>query len=232
MDSLIVFAKEPLSGAVKTRLTPPLPPDEAAILYTAFVRDTCATIAAAAEPGDRRVLAAAGEIGPVLRRIAEEHGFETASQEGADLGARMAHALGVELARGAGTVVLVGSDSPTLPLAEVRAARRQLAASSPLAVLGPARDGGYWLVGASGRVPDIFAKIPWSTPDVLPATIERARERGVELALLEAWYDVDDAADLRFLEAELERSDDLAPRTRAAIADLRSRDSGFFRGGT
>lgn len=232
MDSLIVFAKEPLSGEVKTRLTPPLPATEAAILYTAFVEDACATIAAASKSGDRRVLASPGGPGPVLARIAKEHGFETAAQEGADLGARIAHALGAELSRGANAVVLVGSDSPAMAVADVRDALRLVGEKTPRAVLGPARDGGYWLVGASGRVPDLFAGIPWSTPEVLPATLERARLRGVEIVLVRHGYDVDDAADLRFLEAELERNRDLAPRTRAAIANLRTRDSGFFRGGT
>lgn len=232
MNSLIVFAKEPRAGEVKTRLTPALSADEAALLYTAFVEDTCAVIAAASGEGDRRVLAAPGGPGPVLARIATEHGFETAAQEGADLGARMAHAIGSELARGAHAVVLVGSDSPAMAVTDVRDAARLAGEKAPRAVLGPVRDGGYWLVGASGRVPDLFAGIPWSTPDVLPATLERARLRGVEMVLVRHGYDVDDAADLRFLEAELERNRDLAPRTRAAIADLRTRGGGFFRGGT
>ena len=232
MYSLVVFAKEPVAGEVKTRLTPPLTSAEAAILYTAFVEDTCATIAAASEPGDRRVLAAPGGTGSVLARIAKEYGFETAAQEGADLGARMAHALGVELARGAHAAVVVGTDSPAMPAVDVRDALRLAGEKAPRAVLGPARDGGYWLIGASGRMPDLFAGIPWSTPDVLPATLERAKLRGVEVVLARHGYDVDDAADLRFLEAELERNPSLSPRTRAAIAVLRSLDSGFFRGGT
>ena len=232
MDAWIVFAKEPESGRVKTRLSPAVAPEDAARLYTAFVEDVCAKVGAAAASGDRRVLAAPGGAGPVLERIAREQGFETAAQEGPDLGARMAHALGGELARGARAVLLLGSDSPTLPVAALAEARARLAEpGAARAVLGPAGDGGYWLVGAAGGVPDLFDGIPWSTRDVLAATLERARVRGVELSLLGFWHDVDDVADLRLLAAWIDFAGAAAaPRTGAALAALRSRNPAIFRG--
>jgi len=232
VNSLIVFAKEPIAGTVKTRLTPALAAEDAVLLYTAFVEDTCATIASLAsrKKGDRCVLAAPGGAGPGLSAIAKRLGFETAAQEGPDLGARMAHAIGAEIARGAKTVLLVGSDSPTLPRRSLRLARTRLR-SAPAAVLGPSTDGGYWMVGASGEVPDLFTDIPWSTREVLPATLARARTRNVTLSLVQFWYDVDEAWDVRFLESHIAqlgvRS---APRTAAALAALRSRNAGFFAG--
>lgn len=233
MVSLVVFAKEPLPGTVKTRLAPPLDPRDAAALYTAFVEDVCATLSAAALPGDRRVLAAPGGAGAVLRGVAERHGFATAAQVGADLGARMAHAIGAELSRGAASVLLVGSDSPTLPAAALAEARRLLAPGGPAqAVLGPAADGGYWLAGARGSVPDLFDGIPWSTRDVLAATLSRARSRGIALELLPFWYDVDDAPALRLLAAHLASGKaGPAPRTVEALASLRERCPAIFRAG-
>ncbi len=218
MDAYVVFAKEPKPGEVKTRLTPPLTPEQAAAVYEGFVDDVCATVAHASAKTDRRVLAAPGGAGPKLAAVAKRHGFETAAQEGADLGARMKHALAAELARGAKSVVLVGSDSPTLPAKEVANAAK-LAASAG-AVIGPAGDGGYWLVACAGKVPDLFDGIPWSTRDVLAATLTRAKATKTRLALLPFWYDVDTVEDLRLLAAHAAHLD-AAPRTREAIATLR-----------
>lgn len=228
----IVFAKEPTPGEVKTRLTPPLTGEQAATLYTAFVEDTCETVAAAAREGERRVLAAASEPGLGLRRIAKEHELALVTQSGDNLGTRMARAISVELDLGATSVILVGSDSPTMPREALEDAARLLAEKSPRVVLGPARDGGYWLIGASGRVPDLFAGIPWSTGGVLTATLERARERDVELALVRQWYDVDDADGLRHLDAQLSQTPPgLSPRTRAAVAACKAAAPQVFRGG-
>lgn len=213
-----MFAKEPVAGAVKTRLTPPLKAEDAAALYESFVDDVCATVAHAGGKNDRRVLAAPGGAGPKLAAIAKRHVFETAAQEGPDLGARMKHALAAELARGAQSVVLVGSDSPTLPAKEVASAAKLALAND--AVIGPAGDGGYWLIACSKKAPDLFEGIPWSTRDVLSATLTRATATKTKLALLPFWYDVDTIEDLRLLAAHAAFLD-AAPRTREALARLR-----------
>lgn len=237
MNAFIVFAKEPKPGQVKTRLTPPLAAEQAVTLYTAFVEDVMATLAEVASPeaGDRLVLAAPGGPGPVLSALAGRHGFETAVQEGADLGARMKHAIGAELGRGAKKVLLVGSDSPTLPAQYVEDALvllSDMGGETPDAVLGPAGDGGYWLIAARERVPDLFEGVPWSTRDVLAASLARARNTKTALALLPFWYDVDDVFDLRMLAAHLDALETgglaPAPRTAAAIAALRASNPGFF----
>lgn len=232
MDSFIVFAKEPAPGKVKTRLTPPLEPVEAVALYTAFVQDVCGTIAAVAQEGDRKVLAAPGGAGTELASIAREHGFETVEQVGADLGARMAKAIGDELGRNSRAVVLVGSDSPTMPSESVREAVRRLHSTTHGAVIGPAGDGGYWLVGAAGEVPDLFQDVAWSTRDVLSQTLARAKAAGIDLALLPFWYDVDEIADVKLLDAHIAwgsgQGRSWAPRTAAVLARLKAARGGIF----
>jgi rSAM/selenodomain-associated transferase 1 len=240
MDSFIVFAKEPVPGRVKTRLTPPFTAEEAALLYTAFVEDVAATIASVAVPGDRKVLAAPGGASPVLGRIAAEHGFETAEQVGADLGERMKAAIAGELTRGAEAAILVGSDSPTLPSEAIREGLRRLhvtprgARSPGSAILGPAGDGGYWLVGATGTVPDLFDGIAWSTRDVLATTLDCAAKSHTDLALLPFWYDVDDAAGVRLLDSHIEwfrgHGRTPAPKTAAALKALKAAHGGKLPG--
>ena len=230
-QTFLVFAKEPEPGRVKTRLCPPLTPDEAAELYTAFVEDTCALVRKHALRDDRVVLYAPGGAGPVLSRIAAEHGLETASQDGADLGARMANAMGAELARGAKSVLLLGTDSPQVRPAHLRLVQEQLGMGQEV-VIGPALDGGYWCVGAFGRVPDLFEGIPWSTREVLAATLERGAANGTRISLGAWYYDVDDAATLRLLAAQVAAGHPIPPRSAAAIAALRAARPEIFRGDT
>ena len=123
-------------------------------------------------------------------------------QIGADLGERMAGALTELLAEGRDAAVLVGSDHPTLPGSRIREAFDALDEAD--LVIGPSQDGGYYLVGLTEPLEGFFDGIPWSTERVLARTIERVRERGVRLALLAPWYDVDEPRDLRFLRAHLE----------------------------
>ncbi|HVO30043.1 MAG TPA: TIGR04282 family arsenosugar biosynthesis glycosyltransferase [bacterium] len=227
--SFLVFAKEPAPGAVKTRLSPPLAPVDAASLYAAFLEDVCATVAHASGKSDRRVLLAPDGPGPILTAIAKRYGFETAAQEGEDLGARMRHALAREIAGGTGGAVLVGSDSPTLTAESLRDAATRLCEEPRSLVLGPAADGGYWLIGCAREVPDVFSGVEWSTRQVFAQTLSRARKLKLPVSLLPLFYDVDDAADLAFLDAHLSAlppSD--APRTRAALAALKARLPGIF----
>lgn len=236
-DALVVFAKEPVPGRVKTRLCPPLTHEEAAEVYTAFVEDTCALARRQAFRGDRLVLYAP-EGGPILSRIAAEHGMETATQEGEDLGARMAAAISAELARGAKSVLLFGTDAPHVRPAHVRLLQECLGLGQPV-VIGPALDGGYWCIGAHGRVPDLFDGIPWSTRDVLAATLERAAANGIPVTLGSFAYDVDEFPQLRLLAAHLDNLRTApdpawatAPRSHAAIAALRAARPEIFRGDT
>ena len=144
-----------------------------------------------------------------LQQLAGEHGFTLCAQHGAELGARMDAAITAELGQGASSVVLIGTDSPTLPTAYLQRAAAWLGGDAEV-VLGPAADGGYYLIGARRPIPELFATgISWGTAQVLPATLLRLqslRDRGVRVALLPFFYDVDTPQDLRLLLAHLRLS--------------------------
>lgn len=220
---VVVFAKQPAPGRVKTRLAGALGAEGAAALYAAFVWDLCGRLAA---EGAFRVTVAAdpGPDNPFFAELSAKLGLAVRPQGEGDLGARMAGALRRHLEDGADFVLLIGTDLPTLPVAHLHAARRSL--DGPARVLfGPTTDGGYYLVGASraalpawARIEErLFRHIPWGTDDVLHRTLARAAD--LPVALGPAWYDVDEAADLPPLLRHLRAgaAPDL-PRTRATLA--------------
>ncbi len=246
--ALVVFARAPVVGQVKTRLFsvsgsaagaggPVLSAGEAADLYRAFVADVCAR-GERSGIGRRRLYVApspADVSGPeadrFLKAVADRHGFEVRTQVGGDLGARMDHAIQAELAQGAAGVILVGSDSPTVPTAYFQGAATALLPGPPGAgadvVLGPATDGGYWLVGARRPCPDLFVPgIGWGTGTVLVATLERlaaARAEGRGVCLMPFFYDVDTPEDLRLLVAHLRLGGEAAaeaPETLRALLHI------------
>jgi rSAM/selenodomain-associated transferase 1 len=192
-SALGLFAKWPRPGAVKTRL-PGRTPDWGARVALAFLRDTIDRLSAMPV---RRVLAfAPAEAGADFARLAAER-FELVPQQAGDLGQRMAGFIAQQIEGGASAVVLVGADSPTLPLDYVEHAFRALEQAD--LVLGPACDGGYYLVGCGRRVPPIFDAIPWSTPRVLAETIACLDDPDWRLVLLPPWYDVDTPDDWALL---------------------------------
>jgi rSAM/selenodomain-associated transferase 1 len=211
--TIVVFARAAERGRVKTRLARTLGDDTALALHRAFVEDACALTAGVAE---RRYLAVAGALDePSLGKIARAHGLELVAQEGADLGSRMAHAIATHAQRG--PVCIIGADSPSLPRAYLEEAFVRLAQDE--LVLGPATDGGYWLVGARRPAPELFGDIAWGTPSVLPETLRRLA--GARAALLPFFYDVDDEQDLALLRAHLGvLPASVAPATRQMLAIL------------
>jgi uncharacterized protein len=216
--AVVVFARAPVAGRVKSRLAAAIGADAAAALYAAFLDDTCALVSAAAGEGApsgwRLVLAVDGDVGhPAVCALAARDGFERVAQGDGDLGAR----LDAAIARyaGGGAVVIVGSDAPTLPRARLGDAFAALADAD--VVLGPAADGGYYLIGARRAVPEIFRDMPWGTARVLAET--RARLPGC--AVLAPHYDIDERADLARLAGELRTlAPDVAPATRRALATV------------
>lgn len=127
--------------------------------------------------------------------------FRLLAQSGGDLGARLLQATVELLDAGHVGVILVNSDSPTLPLATLRAAV-DVVLEGDSVTLGPALDGGYTLIGLSRPHPRLFEDIPWSSPQVYRLTLDRAREIGLPVMAVAGWYDVDDAASLALLEGE------------------------------
>ncbi|HEV7931813.1 MAG TPA: TIGR04282 family arsenosugar biosynthesis glycosyltransferase [Actinomadura sp.] len=194
MTTLLVIAKEPLPGRVKTRLTPPYTPAQAAALAESALADTLSTVAGT--PAKRRVLALAGKPGPWLPR-----GFEVIPQRGDGLDERLAYAF----ADAGGPSVLIGMDTPQVTRRTLTRAARSLDDSD--AVFGPAADGGFWLLGLRDPDPRLLLGVPMSRPDT--GARQLARLRGLRVATVETLIDVDTAADAVRVAAQ-------APGTRFA----------------
>jgi rSAM/selenodomain-associated transferase 1 len=181
-----LFAKRPDPGRVKTRLAARASPEWAARVADAFLRDTVARLGGI---GDRRVLAfAPDDAHPFFAGLVGDR-FALRPQAEGDLGRRLSTFIAGELEAGAGAVVVVGTDSPTLPPALVEQAFRELGRAD--VVLGPATDGGYYLLGSAGRLPPLFDGVAWGGGRVLADTVARLADPGWRLAVLPPWYDVD-----------------------------------------
>jgi uncharacterized protein len=234
--ALAVMAKAPRTGEVKTRLVPPLKHGEAAALNICFLCDVTAVIAELCVPGQADGFAAympAGAEASFDDLLPAR--FRLLPQRGANLGERLFHAAEDFFAAGYEAMCLINSDSPTLPPAVLQDAVEALRAPGDRIVLGPADDGGYYLIGLKHAHQRLFQDIAWSTPTVLASTLDRAREIGLECRLLPSWYDVDDAASLRHLcqelfPAQLSSADETrgyaAPRTREFLQELIKADGG------
>jgi uncharacterized protein len=219
-----LFCKTPTAGQSKTRLSPPLRPEECAALSACFIRDLSATIDELARDGVATGYAVYAPSGtePALRALLPTS-FRLLPQCDGELGVRLAAAMRELLGRHTG-VILVGADSPTLPASILRAAVDATGRGG--VVLSPALDGGYTLIGLSRMHERLFEDIPWSTSEVHRRTVERAAEIGVPVTSVPGWYDVDDAASFAMLRAELAgdalpfalAAGALAPATRSYLA--------------
>jgi rSAM/selenodomain-associated transferase 1 len=192
--ALIIFAKKPVPGTVKTRLVPPLTPENAAGLYACMLQDTLAMVATLS--GVTPFLFFQDDPGAAGYFAAVSPDIVALPQQGDCLGERMRLAFREIFQRGFHEVVIIGSDSPDLPADYVRDAFALLGREPVDLVFGPSTDGGYYLL-ATRRVQDeLFRDIPWSTGAVLETSIARARSAGLEVVMLPVWYDLDTPADL------------------------------------
>jgi rSAM/selenodomain-associated transferase 1 len=208
--ALVIMAKAPISGAVKSRLVPPLTEDEAAGLNRCFIRDICASIeAAAATVADASGARVAGMVAymPVGMEAAFDGllpaSFELIAQRGDGLTERLINVADDLLGAGYESVALMNSDSPTIPASILANAVGNLAQSGDRIAIVGADDGGYCLIGLKRPHWRIFEDIAWSTAVVFAQTLERVGELGLQAAPMPSWYDVDDAASLRRLVGEL-----------------------------
>lgn len=203
--ALGVMAKAPVPGKIKTRLAPPLTSVEAAGLGACFLRDTLKIIERAIDASQSAngfIVYAPADASAWFADLLPD-GFQTLAQRGASLGERLFNATCDLLSRGLESVCLINSDSPTLPCEYLCEAAARLSRAGDRVVLGQADDGGYYLIGLKQAHARLFEEITWSTSQVLAETIERAAEINLDVELLPAWYDVDDAASLKKLCAEL-----------------------------
>ncbi len=192
--ALLVFVRAPRRGEVKTRLAAGIGADAALAVYRRLAEHTLATAAPLAREGVLlRVHHAPADAGPEVRAWLGSAPAYLPQAQG-DLGARMEAAFGSAFREGAERAVIVGSDLPALSTGLLRRAFAVLDGSD--AVVGPARDGGYYLLGLRRPIEGLFSGIRWSTPEVLGATLGRLRAAGAEPVLLEELADVDTVEDL------------------------------------
>ena len=209
-NALFVMAKDPRAGQVKTRLCPPLTPDTAARLYRCFLDDVLDLVADL--PGIDPVVAyTPADAHAELFRLAAGR-FLLIAQHGADLGERLENTFRALFERGYDRVAAVSTDSPDLPRKYLEEAFDRL--QQVPVVLGPCPDGGYYLIGLSRLVPELFRAMPWSTDQVCPETVRRVQALRLAHSSLSEWDDVDTAEDLDRLVRTLRApANQRAPRT-------------------
>ncbi|MDQ6624578.1 MAG: TIGR04282 family arsenosugar biosynthesis glycosyltransferase, partial [Verrucomicrobiota bacterium] len=202
--ALAVMTKVPRAGRVKTRLSPPLTPEEAAALNVCFLRDTTVAIELTVAGGTARGVGVYTPVGEesVYADILP-HNFELVPQRGNLFGERLILAAEDLFNVGFESLCLIDSDSPTVPQHAYARAAQLLHGPGDRIVFGPSDDGGYYLIGMKKLHRRLFEGIDWSTERVAEQTIARAQEIGVKVELLPTWYDVDDRATLRRLCDEL-----------------------------
>lgn len=191
MDAIVIFVKYPIPGKVKTRLGRQIGLQKAADLYSIFVSLTIKLaefckidkIFITFEPAKRKK--------EFIKWLPAMHLFP---QRGENLGERLIHAIKTVFEEGFTKTVILGSDSPTLPFNYVKEAFDLL--NTHDLVIGPARDGGYYLIGLNKPQPSLFKNIHWSTSRVLHQTLEKAKQLHLKYYLLPEWYDVDTKEDL------------------------------------
>ncbi len=214
--AVVVLAKFPQPGRVKTRLAAMVGAEAACALYDAFVRDLAGRLRGAGVPVWWAFTPPASPFASLVRSP------RCFPQARGDLGARMHHAVRTVTARVAGPVVVLGADAPHVDLGEVRRALGALRLGADV-VLGPARDGGYYLIGLRAPCRAVFADVPWSTRRVAAATRARCRARGLRCLEVATDFDVDGPDDLRTLAAYVARRPRELPRTRTGLAEITRR---------
>ena len=226
------MAKAPRAGYSKTRLSPPLLPDEARQMSTAFLRDISENILAAARQGGGIVPYVAyspaglehlfdGVLAPGTELVLAD-GTVDAPAGVAGFGCSLWHATAALFALGHNSVCVLNSDSPTLPTSCLVDAARALEHGRDQVVLGPAEDGGYYLLGTTRPYPSLYSGIAWSTDRVAQQTRAAAAGLGLAVHELPPWYDVDDRAALDRLLGELATGGEgyAAPATEACVEHL------------
>jgi hypothetical protein len=217
--ALAIMAKRPTAGQTKTRLSPPLAPHEAAALYEAMLMDTIDLVARL--EGVQLVIAYS-PIGALdyFRHICPL-GAILLPITGADIGDCLHQVLELLLALGYAAVLALNSDGPSLPLSCLQQAVIELRESETDIVLGPNEDGGYYVIGLKEPHPKLFQGIDWSTKWVTTQAAAKAEMLGLRLSRLPLWYDVDTAAELARLRAELPTlAHDALPHTRRVLSAL------------
>lgn len=226
-EALVLMAKAPIEGQVKTRLVGVLTAEEAKQLYVAFLSDTFAMMEAVCDERDelRLVLCYTPEGEEEAFDDVEREGSLVIAQRGNDLGERLTNCFADVFDLGFDSVIAIGGDSPTLPDEMVVEAFDCLETENDVVVV-PAEDNGYCLIGMRKLHPQVFQNIPWSTPGVMAETEAQAKAAGLSLIVGPSWYDVDTPEELERLKQELKETKGLAKFTRRFLKELAKKPKG------
>jgi len=214
-DYLIIFAKEPQRGRVKTRLEGYLTKSGCVSLYKAFLKDTIEL--ARKIKGKQKIIAFDPDSGRPEYLKKNAPGFSLLRQKGRGLGRRMHNVFKTAKQQGAKNTVIIGSDSPNLPAGVIKRAFLELRHND--LVIGPSSDGGYYLIGLRGPCPEIFSGIKWSSHKVFDHTLKKAKRLKKKVALLESWYDVDTPESLERLILDLRKNSQSARCSRRILVE-------------
>jgi rSAM/selenodomain-associated transferase 1 len=219
--AFIIFAKKPLPGGVKTRLSPPLTPAEASGLYSCMILDSIAM--ASSLSGITPFIFFQDDPGAAdyFKTLAPK--IISTPQKGEDLGERMKNAFDQIFLRGFAQVAIIGTDSPDLPPEYIMKAFALLENEQTDVVFGPAEDGGYYLLAMKRVWGELFSGLPWSSSGLLAASISKAKALRLGTSFLPVWYDIDTEADLARSELLDEKS--TAINTRAFLTSKHQPDS-------
>tara|TARA_B100001123_G_C15277435_1_gene1012715 strand:- start:524 stop:1204 length:681 start_codon:yes stop_codon:yes gene_type:complete len=196
-NAVILFARDPILGQVKTRLSSFLDNETILKLYKGFLEDSLAKIQRVGN-ADCFVGISPENNSGFFNKL-ESSGMTLFSQQGKDLGEKMRQAFIKRFAQGYNNVAIIGSDSPSLPVSYID----QALDSTKDLVLGPSIDGGYYLIAMKSKVSEVFSFVDWGTDKVLHETLQRVQDGGFSFDLLPVWYDVDLLEDLKFLKTHL-----------------------------
>jgi hypothetical protein len=209
--AMIVMCKSPAAGTVKTRLAPFLSAEKAADLAACFAVDA---VKKAQNICENTIVAFTGEK-EMLETILPQN-LVWVRQTGADLGERMHNALRFAFEQNFSPLVVIGTDSPTLPSEYIKVAIKILQEKLTDAVIGETEDGGFYLVGLNQPNQQIFQNVRWSSPETFLQTVRNIKQLNLHFTTLPVWYDVDTPEDLRRLKTEIEnnaRAGEIAPET-------------------
>ncbi|MDH5183326.1 MAG: TIGR04282 family arsenosugar biosynthesis glycosyltransferase [Gammaproteobacteria bacterium] len=195
--TILVFAKAPVAGKVKTRLVPPLKPEQAATLHQKLLSRTL-KMATKKSIAPVILYCSPDENHPFFQQCKQTYSIQTAQQVGKDLGARMHHALDAALKHNR-YAILIGTDCPSMNTEYLEEAIQRLRSGSDV-VIGPANDGGYVLIGMKKIHAELFSDIAWGENTVFGSSMERIMQAGLQLSLLESLQDIDRPEDLHFIK--------------------------------
>ncbi len=199
-DAIVLFAKAPISGMVKTRLQPQISPGHSAMLQEAMIKDAIAKMDGIKKV-EKFIYFWPKEEKSIFESLVANLSFKLCCQRGVDLGEKMENSFKYLFRQGFSKILIIGVDSPTFPVEYINKAYEKL--NKTELVIGPSADGGYYLIGLKEKAYPLFSGVEWGSSKVLLQTEELIRKHKIKLSLLPVHYDIDTFEDIIFLRTHL-----------------------------